>query len=105
MFWLNHLHIPSLASSKTKVSTRDLSLRRDVEITNEVEFESTHVGVPTGAHLRTKPAAHIGFVLKATRAKQEVLVGKTVMLRFLCSSVMSFVSCWSNSPDSLFNIH
>ena len=48
----------SFFRDKLKVSPRDLSLRRDVEIIDEVELGSSHVGVPTGAYLLTKAVAY-----------------------------------------------
>lgn len=56
-----------------------------------IVVESNHVG----AHLITKPAAHIGFVLEAACAEQEGSRWQNSyaeIVRFLCSCVMCLVS-------------
>ncbi|KAH9666887.1 ABC transporter G family member 40 [Citrus sinensis] len=61
----------SFFRNKLKVSSRDLSLRRDVEILNEVELESSHVGVLAGAYLLTKDVTHTRNELRITRDNPE----------------------------------
>ena len=57
----------SFFRNKLKVFSRDLSLRRDVEILNEAELESSHVGVLAGAYLLTKDVTHTRNGLRITR--------------------------------------
>ena len=59
----------SFFRNKLKVSSRDLSLRKDVEIMNKAEFGSSHVGVPAGTYLLTKEAAYTSGEIKITRTK------------------------------------
>ena len=61
----------SLFINKLKVSSRDLSLRRDVKFENETELESTHVGIPVGIYLLTKKDIHTSEVMQSTREKTE----------------------------------
>ncbi|KAH9704463.1 retrovirus-related pol polyprotein from transposon RE1 [Citrus sinensis] len=61
----------SFFRNKLKVSSRDLSLRRDVEILNEAELESSHVGVLAEAYLLTKDVTHTRNGLRITRDKPE----------------------------------
>ncbi|KAH9687883.1 Integrase catalytic domain-containing protein [Citrus sinensis] len=48
----------SFFRNKLKVSSRDLSLRRDVKLENEAEPGSTHMGIPAGIYLLTKEGVH-----------------------------------------------
>ena len=61
----------SFFRKKLKVSSRYLSLRRDVKIVNEDELGSSHVGVSVGTYLLTKEDAHTSNGLKTTRTKLE----------------------------------
>ena len=60
LFLNNSWALPKLPDKRTDVS---------VEITDEAELESSHIGVPAGIHLATKSAAHMGIALAATRKK------------------------------------
>ena len=57
--------------NKLKVSSRGLSLRRNVEIVNKTELGSSHVGVSAGAYLLPKEDAHTSNGLRITRNKPE----------------------------------
>ena len=57
--------------NKLKVSSRDLSLKRDVKLENETELGSTHVGMPAEIYLLTKEGVHTSEVMQSTRAEKE----------------------------------
>ena len=61
----------SFFRNKLKVSPRDLSLRRDVKVENEVEPGSSHVGIPAGVYLLTKEDVCTSKVMQYTRADEE----------------------------------
>ena len=61
----------SFFRNKLKVSSKYLSLRRDVEILNEVELESSQVGVLVGAYLLTKDVTYTSNGLTITHDKPE----------------------------------
>ena len=61
----------SFFRNKLKVSSRDLSLRRDVKLENEAKPGSTHVGIPAGIYLLTKEGVHTNEVMQSTRAVEE----------------------------------
>lgn len=73
-----------LFRGKLKVFSKDLSLRRGVEINEETEHNSTHIEVPTKVLMNTSLAAHLGMMMETTCDNLEYSSCKIVMQSFPC---------------------
>lgn len=56
----------------------------DVEVNEEVEHNSTHIGVPAKMLVNTSSAAHLGMMMETTCDNLEYSSCKIVMQSFPC---------------------